>query len=248
MEKGLVIKNIHISAERKEIIKGISISIKPGEIHALMGPNGSGKSTFAGALMGNSKFKIKKGSFSLNGKDLLSMAANQRAKEGLFLSFQHPVDIPGVTVANFLFTISNIGKKEDEKLSISDFHKMVKEKLKIFQIDESFLKRYVNEGFSGGEKKKFEILQMALLEPKMAILDETDSGTDVDALRILSNGINAIIKKNKTGVLLITHYTRILQYIKPNYVHVMVDGKIVKSGDNKLANQIEKEGYSKFFD
>ncbi len=247
MRKELVLKDVHVRVDRKEIIQGVSLSIKPGEIHALMGPNGSGKSTLAHALMGNPKYPIEKGEFSLGGKSLIHLDASERAKKGLFLSFQNPVELPGITVASFLRTIMNANRSNDKKLSVMDFYRIAKEKLKFLRIDESFLKRYVNEGFSGGEKKKFEVLQMELLEPTFAILDETDSGTDVDALRTLAEGINAIVKKNKTGVLLITHYTRILQYIKPHVVHILVEGKIVRSGASKLANEIEKKGYSWLF-
>lgn len=238
-EKMLKIENLHVKVENKEIIKGISLEIKKGEIHAIMGPNGSGKSTLSYALMGHPKYTITKGKVTIDGKDLLAMPVNERAKAGLFLSFQYPSEIPGVTLANFLRTAYN---EVREKMNVMDFMKYLYEKMAFLKMDKEFAKRHINVGFSGGEKKRTEILQMAVLSPKYAILDETDSGLDVDALRIVASGINSLVGPG-LGVVVITHYQRILHHIKPNFVHILRDGKIIKSGNSELAEQIEKKGY-----
>ncbi|MBN2367511.1 Fe-S cluster assembly ATPase SufC [Candidatus Woesearchaeota archaeon] len=235
----LKIENLHVKVENKEIIKGISLEIKKGEIHAIMGPNGSGKSTLSYALMGHPKYTITKGKVTIDGKDLLAMPVNERAKAGLFLSFQYPSEIPGVTLANFLRTAYN---EVREKMNVMDFMKYLYEKMAFLKMDKEFAKRHINVGFSGGEKKRTEILQMAVLSPKYAILDETDSGLDVDALRIVASGINSLVGPG-LGVVVITHYQRILHHIKPNFVHILRDGKIIKSGNSELAEQIEKKGY-----
>jgi Fe-S cluster assembly ATP-binding protein len=242
------IKDLHVSVEGKEIIKGLNLVVEQGKIHAIMGPNGSGKSTLANVLMGHPKYKVDKGSVTFDGKNILEMAPDKRAKLGLFLAFQYPVEIPGVSLFNFLRaaynSINNGHSKtiEKEVLSVLDFQKLLKEKTKLLQMDDSFIYRHLNEGFSGGEKKRAEILQLAVLNPKIAILDETDSGLDIDSVKIVANGVNNA-KGNDMGVLLITHYQRILKYIKPDYVHVMINGKIVKSGGEELAEKLEKKGY-----
>ncbi len=242
MVANLVVKDLHVSVDGTQILKGINLEVKEGEVNTIMGPNGSGKSTLAYALMGHPKYTIDKGEILINGVNVVDMPADERAKKGLFLSFQYPQEISGVTVSNFLRTALN--SIRGEKISVMDFKKLLEEKLDLLKMDHAFGKRYLNEGFSGGEKKKAEILQLAVLQPKFAILDETDSGTDVDALKIISNGINLVAKAQKMGVLLITHYDRILQYIKTDYVHVLVDGKIVKTGGPELAKHVEKEGYT----
>ena len=239
----LEIKNLHVNINGNEILKGINLEVNKGEIIALMGPNGSGKSTLANILMGNPDYEITKGKIIFKGKDITNMDATERAKLGLFLSFQYPSEIPGVSVANFLRTALNARRKE--KISVLDFKKLLEEKMLLLNMKESFAGRYLNEGFSGGEKKKNEILQMAVLEPEIAILDETDSGTDVDALKIISNGINTLKNKTGMGVILITHYSRILQYLNPDRVIVIIDGRIAKEGSSNLANEIEAEGYGK---
>lgn len=244
----LEIKNLHVSIEGKKILKGLDLVVNQGEIHALMGPNGSGKSTLALVLMGHPNYKIEEGDILFDGQSILKMKPNERAKLGLFLAFQYPYSVPGVSVFNFLRTAytSLYGEAEGKKekmVDILQFSKMLAEKMKLLKIDSEFSKRYLNDGFSGGEMKKAEILQMSILNPKIAVLDETDSGTDVDAMKIISQGINEIHKTNKTGMLLITHYNRILNYVKPDHVHVMVDGKIMKSGGPKLANEVEAKGY-----
>ncbi|NOQ40586.1 MAG: Fe-S cluster assembly ATPase SufC [Anaerolineales bacterium] len=242
----LVINNLHVNVEETEILKGVNLTIKTGEVHAVMGPNGTGKSTLAYALMGHPKYKVTKGDATLDGKDLLELDPNERSKLGLFLAFQYPIAIPGVSVANFLRTAINAHRKaqdpEDKGISIPDFRKKLKEKMALLDMDESFAGRYLNDGFSGGEKKRVEILQMATLEPKFSILDETDSGLDIDALKIVAHGISAI-KKEDQGVLVITHYQRILNYITPDFVHVMLNGRIVESGGPELALRLEEEGY-----
>ncbi len=244
----LVIKNLHVKVEDTEILKGVDLTIKSGEVHAIMGPNGTGKSTLAYALMGHPKYDITEGEATLDGEDLLVLDPNDRAANGLFLAFQYPVAVPGVSVANFLRTAINAQRKyknpEDKGISIPDFRKKLREKLSLLKMDESFAGRYLNDGFSGGEKKRVEILQMATLEPKFSILDETDSGLDIDALKIVSDGVNTISGKDQ-GILVITHYQRILNYIKPDYVHVMLDGRIAQSGGPELALQLEEEGYEK---
>jgi Fe-S cluster assembly ATP-binding protein len=242
----LVIKNLHVNVEDIEILKGVDLTIKSGEIHAVMGPNGTGKSTLAYALMGHPKYEITKGEAYLDGEDLLELEPNERSAQGLFLAFQYPVAVPGVSVANFLRTAINAQRKvtdpEDKGISIPDFRKKLKEKMALLKMDESFAGRYLNDGFSGGEKKRVEILQMATLEPKFSILDETDSGLDIDALKIVADGVNTISSEEQ-GVLVITHYQRILNYIKPDYVHVMLDGRIAQSGGPELALRLEEEGY-----
>jgi len=242
----LVINNLQVSVEETEILKGVNLIIKSSEVHAVMGPNGTGKSTLAYALMGHPKYKITGGDATLDGNDLLDLDPSERSKLGLFLAFQYPVAVPGVSVANFLRTAINAHRKgqnpEDKGISIPDFRKKLKEKMALLEMDESFAGRYLNDGFSGGEKKRVEILQMATLEPKFSILDETDSGLDIDALKIVANGINAINKEDQ-GVLVITHYQRILNYITPDFVHVMLNGRIVESGGPELALHLEEEGY-----
>jgi Fe-S cluster assembly ATP-binding protein len=239
----LEIKDLHVSVEGKEILKGVDLTIGEGEIHALMGPNGSGKSTLANTIMGHPKYKIEKGEILFNGENILNLTPDKRAKLGLFLGFQYPLEISGVSLFNFLKTTSNSLKSNGEKMSAIQFQKLMKDKMSSLKMDESFMERYLNEGFSGGEKKKSEILQLMVLGPKIAILDETDSGTDVDALKDIADGINKVAEMQKTGILLITHYNRILQYIKPNFVHVLINGKILKSGGGELANTIDKKGY-----
>ena len=242
----LVIKNLHVNIEGNEILKGLNLTIKQGEVHAIMGPNGTGKSTLAYTLMGHPSYEITAGEVTFDGKDLLALAADQRSRLGLFLAFQYPVSIPGVTVANFLRVALNARRKEqnpeDKGYPIPAFRKLLNEKMSLLKMDPSFAGRYLNDGFSGGEKKRTEILQMATLEPKIAILDETDSGLDIDALRIVSEGVNTL-RGPELGVLVITHYQRILNYIKPDFVHVMFDGRVVESGGPELALRLEEEGY-----
>lgn len=242
----LVIKNLHVNVEETEILKGVDLTINSGEVHAIMGPNGTGKSTLAFALMGHPKYNVLKGEALLDGEDLLELGPDERSHAGLFLAFQYPVAVPGVSVANFLRTAINSRRKsqdpEDKGISIPDFRKLLKSKLAMLKMDTSFAGRYLNDGFSGGEKKRVEILQMATLNPKFSILDETDSGLDIDALKVVADGVNTIKSENQ-GVLLITHYQRILNYIEPDFVHVMLDGKIVESGGPELAHRLEDEGY-----
>ena len=237
----LKIKNLHVSADNKEILKGVDLEVSKGKVVVIMGPNGSGKSTLANTLAGHPKYEITKGSIELDGADITEDPANERAKKGMFLSMQYPPEIEGVTIANFLRLAVNA--QREVKLNPLKIHAMLLEKMKELDVDESFLKRYLNVGLSGGEKKRLEILQLAVLSPTYAILDETDSGLDVDALKIVSEGINKF-KSDDTGVLLITHYNRILEYITPDVVHIMLDGKIVKSGGAELALEIEKNGYA----
>jgi len=242
----LVIKNLHVSIENKEILKGVDLTVKQGEIHAIMGPNGTGKSTLAYTLMGHPSYTVTGGEIWFKGKNLLELAADERSRLGLFLAFQYPVAIPGVTVANFLRTALNSRRRvvnpEDKGLPILEFRKMLKEKMELLKMDSTFAGRYLNDGFSGGEKKRAEILQMATLMPEIAILDETDSGLDIDALRIVAEGVNAL-SGPELGVLVITHYQRLLNYIKPQFVHIMLGGKIVESGGPDLALQLEERGY-----
>lgn len=247
MSERLLIKNLHVSVAGQEILKGIDLDVKTGEVHAIMGPNGSGKSTLAYALAGHPKYEVEAGEVWMGEDNLLDLAPDERARGGLFLAFQYPTSIPGVSMANFLRTAINAvkGKEvngEKKAVPITEFRNMMLEKMSLLKIDRSFARRYLNEGFSGGEKKRAEILQMALLEPRFAIMDETDSGLDIDALRIVSEGINAINGPHM-GIILITHYNRILNYIKPDYVHVLVDGRIVASGGQELAERLEEEGY-----
>ena len=242
----LEIKNLHVSIEDRKILKGVDLSVKQGEIHALMGPNGTGKSTLAYTLMGHPSYEVTDGEIWFKGKNILELAPDERAHLGLFLAFQYPVSIPGVTVANFLRTAINSKMKtehpEGKGISIPDFRRLLKEKMNLLKMDNTFAGRYLNEGFSGGEKKRAEVLQMATLQPEIAIMDETDSGLDIDALRIVSEGVN-VLKGPNLGVLLITHYQRILNYIKPDFVHIMLDGRIVETGGPELALHLEEQGY-----
>ena len=240
----LKIDNLQASIEGTQILKGIDLEVKPGEIHAIMGPNGSGKSTLAQVLAGHESYEVTGGSASFLGKDLLDMKPEQRASAGLFLAFQYPVEIPGVNSTYFLRTGYNQIRKErgEEQMDAIYFLALIREKLKLVEMDESFLKRSVNEGFSGGEKKRHEVLQMAVLEPKLAILDETDSWLDIDALRIVANGVNALHSPDKAAIV-VTHYQRLLEYIVPDYVHVLYKGRIVKSGGKELALELEEKGY-----
>lgn len=238
----LEIKNLHASVDGKEILKGVDLKINPGEIHALMGPNGSGKSTLSFVLMGHPKYKVTDGEILFDGKKFNDLAPNDRAKLGLFLGFQYPTEISGVSLFNFLKTAYNSLHENNGRVSSMEFREILKDKMKLLGVEDSFINRYLNEGFSGGEKKRGEILQMAVLNPKIAVLDETDSGLDVDSLKIVAEGINTIASK-QNGVLLITHYQRILKYIKPDFVHVMIGGKIMKSGGHKLAEELEERGY-----
>ncbi|MEP7294481.1 MAG: Fe-S cluster assembly ATPase SufC [Chloroflexota bacterium] len=242
----LEIRNLHASVENKPILRGVDLTITQGEIHALMGPNGSGKSTLANVLLGNPAYVVTEGQVIFKGEDLLEMEADERSRAGLFLAFQYPISIPGVTLANFLRLAINARMKavdpDSKGISISDFRKLMRAKMDYLQMDHSFAGRYLNEGFSGGEKKRAEVLQMAVLEPKIAILDETDSGLDIDALRIVSEGINKL-RGPELGALVITHYQRILNYIQPDTVHVMYNGRIVESGGPDLALKLEEMGY-----
>jgi Fe-S cluster assembly ATP-binding protein len=240
----LEIKDLHVSIEGKEILKGISLSIHAGEVHAIMGPNGSGKSTLAAVLTGRQDYVVTEGSITYLGANLLELPPEERARKGIFLSFQYPVEIPGVSMVNFMKTAVNEQRKFNnlEPLSASDFLKLMREKKEIVEITSNLTNRSVNEGFSGGEKKKNEILQMAVLSPRLAVLDETDSGLDIDALKIVAEGVNKLRSK-QNAILLITHYQRLLDYIKPDFVHVLSDGKIIQSGDATLALELEKKGY-----
>ena len=240
----LKIKNLHAKIDDKEILRGINLTVKPGEIHAIMGPNGSGKSTLSAVLTGNENFEVTEGEAEFNGKDLLEMSPEDRSREGMFLSFQYPVEIPGVSMTNFMRTAVNEHRKYNglEPISASDFLKLMREKKKLVDIDSNLTNRSVNEGFSGGEKKKNEIFQMAILEPKLAILDETDSGLDIDALRVVANGVNKL-KSPERATILITHYQRLLDYVVPDYVHVLYKGKIVRSAGKELALELEEKGY-----
>ena len=240
----LSIKNLQARIEEKEILKGINLEVKAGEVHAIMGPNGSGKSTLASVLSGRETYEVTGGSVLFEGKDLLELSPEERACEGLFLAFQYPVEIPGVSTINFLKTAVNSIReyRGEEAMDAVSFLKMMKEKVKLVEIDETLLKRSLNEGFSGGEKKRNEIFQMAMLEPKLTILDETDSGLDIDALRIVANGVNKLRNKNN-AVIVVTHYQRLLDYIVPDYVHVLYNGRIVKSGTKDLALELEAKGY-----
>lgn len=240
----LKIKNLHAIVENKEILKGINLEVNPGEIHAVMGPNGSGKSTLASVLAGHPKFEVTRGSILFNDKDLLEMEPEDRAREGLFLSFQYPVEIPGVSMVNFMRASINEQRKYrgEEPISATDFLKLMRDKRELLGMDSQLVSRSVNEGFSGGEKKKNEIFQMAMINPLLSILDETDSGLDIDALRVVAAGVNKLQTK-EIATILITHYQRLLEYIKPDFVHVLFDGKIIKSGGPDLAEELEKKGY-----
>ena len=240
----LSIKNLHASIEDKKILNGIDLEVKPGEVHAIMGPNGSGKSTLASVLAGREDYEVTEGSIDFLGKDLLELEAEERAREGLFLAFQYPVEIPGVSSTNFLKTAINQIREHKglESLDAVSFLSLMKEKMKLVEIDKSLLGRSLNEGFSGGEKKRNEIFQMAMLEPKLAVLDETDSGLDIDALKIVANGVNTL-KSGDNATIVITHYQRLLDYIVPDFVHVLYNGKIVKSGSKDLALELEEKGY-----
>lgn len=238
----LIIDNLHVSAGDKEILQGLSLEIKGGEVHAIMGPNGTGKSTLAVTLMGHPHFTVTQGSVTLDGENVLEMGVDERARKGLFLAMQYPSEISGVTTADFLRTAINAKRGPGNELSLMKFIRLLEEKMKILEMDESFAHRYLNEGFSGGEKKRNEILQMMLLEPRICILDEIDSGLDIDALKIVANGVNSM-RSPERGFLIITHYQRLLDYIKPDFVHVMMQGRIVKSGGPELALRLEEEGY-----
>jgi Fe-S cluster assembly ATP-binding protein len=244
----LEIRDLHVTVEAdggtKEILTGVNLTVNSGETHALMGPNGSGKSTLAYAIAGHPKYLISSGTVTLDGQDVLDMSVDERARAGLFLAMQHPVEVPGVSVSNFLRTSATAIRGEAPKLRL--WLKELKGAMERLQIDPSFAQRNVNEGFSGGERKRAEILQLELLAPKMAILDETDSGLDVDALRVVSEGINRVRESGDAGVLLITHFTRILRYVRPDYVHVFVDGRIVAAGGPELADEIEADGYARY--
>jgi Fe-S cluster assembly ATP-binding protein len=240
----LRIKNLHASIEDKEILKGINLEVKAGEVHAIMGPNGAGKSTLASIIAGNENYTVTEGEILLEEDDISELAAEERAHKGVFLSFQYPVEIPGVSVTNFMKTAINESRKArgQEDMPANEMLKLIREKSELLEIDRKFLSRSLNEGFSGGEKKRNEIFQMAMLEPKLAILDETDSGLDIDALRIVANGVNKL-KSKDNAVIVITHYQRLLEYIVPDFVHVLHDGKIVKSGGASLALELEEKGY-----
>jgi len=240
----LTIKNLHVRVENKDILRGIDLEVKPGEVHAIMGPNGSGKSTLAHVLAGREGYEVTQGSVSYEGKDLLAMPPEERAREGVFLAFQYPIEIPGVNNVYLLKAALNAIRKHRglPEFDAVDFLDLIKDRMKLVQMDESFLKRSVNEGFSGGEKKRNEILQMAVLEPKLAVLDETDSGLDIDALRIVAEGVNRLRSPDRTFIL-VTHYQRLLNYIVPDHVHVLNAGKIVKSGGPELALELEERGY-----
>jgi Fe-S cluster assembly ATP-binding protein len=248
MTKELRIESLRVAIDGKEILRGVDLNIRQGEVHALMGPNGSGKSTLSYALMGHPNYEVTGGSVTLDGRDILAMEPDERAKAGLFLAFQYPTSIPGVTVANFLrhavTNVRNPDRKEGEDLiPMRDFRKEIRDQMNELGMDHEFARRYLNEGFSGGEKKRAEILQLAMLRPAFAILDETDSGLDIDAVRIVSEGVNRVAARNATGVLVITHYERILTYIKPQFVHILFGGQIVENGGPELVKLLESQGY-----
>jgi Fe-S cluster assembly ATP-binding protein len=240
MNQTFEIVDLHARIEEREILKGLSLTVRKGEVHALMGPNGSGKSTLANTIMGNPKYEVTGGQILLKGENLLELDTDERARKGLFLAFQYPCEVPGVRTANFLRLACNA--RVGRELDTMEFFDKLEQKMKLLEIDEKFVRRYLNEGFSGGEKKRNEILQMMMLEPEFAVLDETDSGLDIDALRIVCEGVNKL-RGPQLGVLIITHYERMLQYITPDFVHILVDGRIVKSGGPELAAHLEKHGY-----
>ena len=236
----LEIQNLHVRIEEREILRGLNLTVRKGETHALMGPNGSGKSTLANTIMGNPTYEVTEGKILFNGEDLTEADPDERARAGLFMAFQYPATIPGVSVANFLRMAVNA--KREEPIKVKEFGKLLGENMELLRIDRAFTSRYLNEGFSGGEKKRAEILQLAMLKPEIAVLDETDSGLDIDALRIVSDGVNALSGPDM-GSLIITHYTRILDYVKPQFVHIMLDGRIVREGGPELADELEDKGY-----
>ena len=240
----LKIENLHVSIEGKEILKGLSLDVKPGEIHAIMGPNGSGKSTLSSVIAGNEDYEVVKGNIFYNGENIEDLSADERANRGIFMSFQYPVAIPGITVTNFIKTAinSNLKARGKKEMPAGEMLKKIREKSKLLEMDSKFLSRSLNEGFSGGEKKRNEIFQMAMLEPNLAILDETDSGLDIDALKVVANGVNKL-KNDDNAIVIITHYQRLLDYITPDFVHVLQEGKISKSGDKSLALELEEKGY-----
>ena len=240
----LKIENLHVSIDGKEILKGLSLDVKPGEIHAIMGPNGSGKSTLSSVIAGSEDYEVVKGNIFYNDENIEDLSAEERANKGIFMSFQYPVEIPGITVTNFIKTAinSNLKARGEKEMPAGDMLKKIREKSKLLEIDSKFLSRSLNEGFSGGEKKRNEIFQMAMLEPSLAILDETDSGLDIDALKIVANGVNKL-KNDDNAIIIITHYQRLLDYILPDFVHVLQDGKITKSGDKSLAVELEEKSY-----
>tara|TARA_B100000886_G_scaffold213494_1_gene147977 strand:- start:13754 stop:14488 length:735 start_codon:yes stop_codon:yes gene_type:complete len=240
----LKIENLHVSIDDKEILKGLSLDVKPGEIHAIMGPNGSGKSTLSSVIAGSEDYEVVNGNIFYNDENIEDLSAEERANKGIFMSFQYPVEIPGITVTNFIKTAinSNLKARGEKEMPAGDMLKKIREKSKLLEIDSKFLSRSLNEGFSGGEKKRNEIFQMAMLEPSLAILDETDSGLDIDALKIVANGVNKL-KNDNNAIIIITHYQRLLDYILPDFVHVLQDGKITKSGDKSLALELEEKGY-----
>lgn len=251
MAAALEIRNLHVTVEDAPILKGVNLTIKQGEIHALMGPNGSGKSTLANVLMGNPAYEVTAGQIIFDGQDILDLEADERSRLGLFLAFQYPVAIPGVTMANFLRSAINARRRdqnpEDKGISIPEFRRLLMEKMDYLEVNSDFAGRYLNDGFSGGEKKRAEVLQMAVLQPKIAVLDETDSGLDIDALRIVASGVNRLVGPD-LGVLVITHYKRILDYIQPQHVHILMDGRVVESGGPELVDQLETTGYKPFFE
>lgn len=240
----LQIKNLHAGVEETDILKGINLEVKAGEVHAIMGPNGSGKSTLASVIAGKEEFDVTQGNIYFESEDIADLAPEERSHKGIFMSFQYPVEIPGVSVTNFIKTAINEGRKAKglEDMPANEMLKMIREKAEMFEMDRKFLSRSLNEGFSGGEKKRNEIFQLAMLEPKLAILDETDSGLDIDALRIVANGVNKL-KSEKNAIVVITHYQRLLDHIIPDFVHVLLDGKIVKTGTKELAYELEERGY-----
>jgi Fe-S cluster assembly ATP-binding protein len=239
----LEVKNLHAGIEGREILKGLSISLRAGEVHAVMGPNGSGKSTLSKVLAGHPGYTVSQGEVLFAGEDLLSFEPDERARKGLFLAFQYPQEIPGVSIMNFMRTALNTRREKD--IPVAEFRKLLQQKMEMLEMDKSFATRFVNDGFSGGEKKRNEILQMAILEPRLAVLDETDSGLDIDALKIVANGVNRVLREsaNQPAVLVITHYHRILDHLKPDFVHVLYEGRIIKSGTRELALELESRGY-----